>query len=132
MSVCWQQIRCDLLVPTHFMIRVIFSFILLSVIAIQSLTSSVAAQPNHQVDSQHLLSEHSHQQDAQLESDNLTDDVHDISDCHHCGHCAGSHLTWLMNPVTGINLEQAANNQWQVMTPPEQKHREPNYRPPIA
>lgn len=114
------------------MTKQIFSFVLLCVIALQSLGTAVAAQSSHQVDSQHLQTEHSHDQDTRSSALQSDGDSHDISDCHHCGHCSGSHLTWLASHLSELNIAANGAQPWHLLAPPEQQRAEPNYRPPIA
>lgn len=70
-------------------------------IVLQSLTAASATSENHQVDIEHLQTQHDHNDDSHLIDENTDENHHDIKDCHHCGHCNGSHLSWVL--VNNLN-----------------------------
>ncbi len=103
-------------------------------IVLQSLTAIASAtSENHQVDFEHLQTQHNHQDDQNHFNDKDTDE-HDINDCHHCDHCSGSHLSWFSVITLNANIHakiQSANN------PPYQfihtkAFLDPILRPPIS
>ncbi len=66
-------------------------------IVLQSLTAVVSAtSENHQIEIEHLQTQHDHNDDFSLLTESAGDEHHDIKDCHHCGHCSGSHLSWIL------------------------------------
>lgn len=103
-------------------------------IVLQSLAPVVSATENHQVDIEHLKTEHSHEQDLQpsQESLNLTIDDHEISDCHHCDHCTGSHLSWVFLKNVIPPFANASFTSDSFLSPPPRARKEPTLRPPIA
>ena len=122
-------------------VKAIFGLLIPIVIVLQSLAFAASAQPSHQIDGEHLQSQHSHQQDSQLLRGKVKvshpvatadEEQHDISDCHHCGHCSGSHLSWLSTQPPGLALIFFANA---LASGPKLDLIEivsPTYRPPIA
>ena len=94
------------------MIKTGLTYLLLISIVVQSLFAVANNQEIHQLDTEHLIVEHSHLNDKQTKPISLTtldfdtgitldtgtediDTEHNIEDCHHCGHCHGSHAQWL-------------------------------------
>jgi len=75
----------------------IVSIVLQSITAVASATSQ-----SHQIDIEHIQTQHDHQSDFKIFDDNSDEKAgHDIKDCHHCGHCSGSHLSWIL--INNIN-----------------------------
>ena len=72
-------------------IILVLSIVLQSISSIASETSE-----NHQIDIEHLQTQHDHADDRNALNDNADDDEHNEKDCHHCGHCSGSHLSWIL------------------------------------
>ena len=72
-------------------ILLVLSIVLQSISSIASDTSE-----NHQIDIEHLQTQHDHADDRNALNDNADDDEHNEKDCHHCGHCSGSHLSWIL------------------------------------
>ncbi|MBU2872145.1 hypothetical protein KO502_15815 [Colwellia sp. E2M01] len=85
---------------------VVFKGLLILAIVLQSLTVVASAtNENHQLDIEHVQTQHDHHLD-QTKSGKLIDaEGHDVDDCHHCGHCSGTHLTWIL--VKNIYTHQA-------------------------
>ncbi|QBY05914.1 hypothetical protein E2K93_16770 [Thalassotalea sp. HSM 43] len=76
-------------------------------IVLQSFTTVVSAtSQSHQVDVEHLQTQHDHQDDLNTFNDNTRDEHHDVNDCHHCGHCSGTHMSWILvnNLISDIKL----------------------------
>jgi len=65
-------------------------------IVLQSFSAIAAPNNAHQLDIQHIQTEHDHRDDLQLNNMADIDEEHNISDCHHCGHCTGTHLSWIL------------------------------------
>jgi hypothetical protein len=71
-------------------------------IVLQSLSSIASATyDSHQVDVEHLQTQHDHKNDPNIIKENAGDSQHEIKDSHHCGHCSGSHLSWIL--VSNLN-----------------------------
>ena len=69
---------------------------------LQSLiTVASATSQSHQIDIEHLQTQHDHNNDSTAFNNNSDDDEHDVNDCHHCGHCSGSHFSWIL--ISHIN-----------------------------
>ncbi|WP_145925034.1 hypothetical protein [Pseudoalteromonas luteoviolacea] len=112
--------------------RMLAYWVLVTVIALQSVSFVASLSDVHLVDVKHLQSTHSHQHDLQVTNTvELDEHGHAIQDCHHCGHCSGSHTSWL-------------NRHWQedatlmtslvVVNTPDTRIRrraESKYKPPI-
>lgn len=66
-------------------------------IVLQSLTAVASStSENHQIDIEHLQTQHDHDDDRNVLNDNTDDEQHDVKDCHHCGHCSSSHLSLIL------------------------------------
>lgn len=108
------------------------SIIIVISIVLQSFFAVAAPSENHQIDIEHIQSEHNHLDDKQLSKISDSNDDHDISDCHHCNHCSGSHLSWLL--VKNISNQSASSvpnlTPYQNVLP--QEIFETSFRPPIA
>lgn len=112
---------------------VVNMLVVLSII-LQSIAPVVSATESHQVDVEHLKTEHSHEQDlTKFEiNNNEALDNHEISDCHHCGHCSGSHLSWVFWKNVISPLATASSSADSFLSPPPRARKEPTLRPPIA
>lgn len=73
----------------------VISVIFLLLIVLQSFNAIAESTNTHQLDVNHLQTEHFHTDDINASSQINSTDKHDIEDCHHCGHCSGSHLSWI-------------------------------------
>ncbi len=108
-------------------------FLIVLSIALQSFVAVANSDANHQVDSQHLQTEHSHELDNVLISDESSEDEHNIKDCHHCGHCQGSHTQWLSSKrMSAPALEFITLNQYFYRVHLDKSFIEELTRPPIA
>ena len=90
--------------------KFVVSIILVISIVIQSFTAIAAPSNDHQLDIQHIQSEHNHSDDLQLNNSSVIQQEHNISDCHHCGHCTGTHLSWILvksviTPISAVNIQ---------------------------
>ncbi|MBL4764677.1 MAG: DUF2946 domain-containing protein [Colwellia sp.] len=109
------------------------SFLIVLSIALQSFVAMANSDDNHQVDSQHRQTEHSHDLDHNEFFEGSSEDEHDSKDCHHCGHCQGSHTSWLVsikNSDTTVAL--LVSNQYFYHTHLDKSFIEEPIRPPIA
>lgn len=81
---------------------VVLKLLLIVSIALQSISSIASAtSQSHQIDFEHLQTQHDHSDDLSNNAEEIGEDDHDIKDCHHCGHCSGSHLSWIL--INNIN-----------------------------
>ncbi|WP_139158569.1 hypothetical protein [Pseudoalteromonas sp. JW3] len=91
-----------------------------------------SATQTHQIDLEHLQTEHSHAEQYNAGEALYDEDGHNIKDCHHCGHCSGTHLSWYVTKPTcqlSFELTQGAYSQ----TPSHTVYRhEPQFKPPKA
>jgi len=109
------------------------SFLLVLSIALQSFVAVANSDENHQVDSQHLQTEHSHNLDKIALFDDSSENDHSIKDCHHCGHCQGSHTQWLTNEkMTDAAPELITLNQYFYHVHLDRIFVEEHIRPPIV
>lgn len=109
------------------------SLLIVLSIALQSLVAVANSNENHQLDTQHLQTEHSHDADKVAFSDNSSEDEHNIKDCHHCGHCQGSHTPWLVNKQNNTTTPEFLTlNQYFYHTHLDKSFIEELIRPPIA
>jgi hypothetical protein len=113
------------------------SLLLVVLIAMQSYAAVANSDENHQVDPQHIQTEHSH--DAHhvdgiaLFEDSLDSGEHNIKDCHHCGHCQGTHTQWLAtNKSTLPTPEFITTNQYFYTDHLDKVFTEEPIRPPIS
>jgi len=109
------------------------SFLIVLSIALQSFVSVANSDDNHQVDSQHLQTEHSHDADNGKLFDHSSESDHDIEDCHHCGHCQGSHTSWFVSKKHSESItEFLVLNQYFYHAHHAKSFIEELIRPPIA
>lgn len=109
------------------------SLLIVLSIALQSLVAVANSNDNHQVDSQHLQTEHSHDADKFTLLDESSNDDHNIKDCHHCGHCQGSHTPWLVTFSPGNStIKFVVLNQYFYHAHLDKNFIEELIRPPIA
>lgn len=104
-------------------------------IVLQSLTAAASAtSENHQVDIEHLQTQHDHKDDSHLIDENTVDNHHDINDCHHCGHCSGSHLSWISinNFNNNSNTKLCCINKTPYQFEHTQTFLDAILRPPIS
>lgn len=75
---------------------VVFKLLLVISIVLQSLSSvAFTTSADHQIDLEHLQTQHEHKNDVNAFEGNVDEAGHNIDDCHHCGHCSTSHLSWI-------------------------------------
>ncbi len=109
------------------------SLLIVLSIALQSFVTVANSDENHQIDVQHLQTEHSHDVDNNEFIDELSEDNHDIKDCHHCGHCQGSHTPWFVSKhQSNPTSEFIVLNQYFYLTHLDKSFIEELIRPPIA
>ncbi|WP_416304949.1 hypothetical protein [Neptunicella sp. SCSIO 80796] len=90
------------------------NYVLLLMIAVQSMFAVASQQQPHQIDINHLKVEHSHQSDklsVLKERGDALSAGHNIEDCHHCGHCHGSHSVSWVNSVFRFSLDDREQNK---------------------
>lgn len=80
--------------PARLMIRRAISYLLITLIALQSVVAMADAHRLHQTGTEHLEFEHSHQpgdteSDKQLSKQASEKSGQPLYDCHHCCHCHG-------------------------------------------
>ncbi len=109
------------------------SFLIVLSIALQSFVAVANSDENHQVDTQHLQTEHSHDVDNLEFFDESSQDEHNIEDCHHCGHCQGSHAQWFASKKKSDTAAKfIVNNQFVYLGHLDKSIVEKAIRPPIA
>jgi len=102
-------------------------------IVLQSITGVVSATPgNHQIDIEHLQTQHNHQNDINLDDISKDDQGHDVKDCHHCGHCSGSHLSWISVHSLSSTLHFLNTNKTPYQFDQTKEFLDAILRPPIA
>ena len=114
-------------------LNVVLKMLLVVSIVLQSLTAVVSAtSENHQIDIEHLQTQHDHDDDRNVLNDNTDDEQHDVKDCHHCGHCSGSHLSWIL--VSNSNVDGKLNiiNKTPYQFDQTKAFLEAIHRPPIS
>lgn len=100
-------------------------------IVLQSFTAIASSFDTHQLDIEHIQTEHSHADDSKILSDKDISDEHNVEDCHHCGHCSGGHLSWILvkNHSNTLNLTTSILIPYPENTP--NGFIEATLRPPI-
>jgi len=109
------------------------SFLIVLSIALQSFVAVANSNENHQVDYQHLQTEHSHEGENSELFEESSEDEHNIKDCHHCGHCQGSHTPWFISLKNNdITTAPLVFNQYFYHSHLDKSFIEDLIRPPIA
>lgn len=109
------------------------SLLIVLSIALQSFVAVANSNENHQVDSQHLQTEHSHDADNSELFEESSEDDHNIKDCHHCGHCQGSHTSWFVTLTSSNSTPKfLVFNQYFYHVHLDKSFTEELIRPPIA
>lgn len=103
----------------------VLSFVLQTINAVSSATSQ-----NHQLDIEHLQTQHDHKSD--LKSLDLDEEGHDIKDCHHCGHCNGSHFSWVLISNVNNSTKLFTNNNIPYQFDQTKEFLDAILRPPIS
>ena len=107
--------------------------VLVLLIALQSYAAVADSDESHQVDSQHIQTEHSHDLDDIVLLDESSDSEHNIKDCHHCGHCQGTHTQWVAsNKSSLLTPEFIITNQYFYSDNLDKIFTEEPIRPPIS
>lgn len=109
---------------------VVFKLLLVISIVLQSLPT--VASTDHQIDIEHLQTQHQHANDVKTANGDVDEAGHNIDDCHHCGHCSTSHLSWIFSTYI-----TSTPNTYSVEKIPYQSTQTKEYldsiqRPPIA
>ncbi|NQY48049.1 MAG: DUF2946 domain-containing protein [Colwellia sp.] len=108
-------------------------FVLVLLIALQSYAAVANSEESHLVDSQHILTEHSHDVDDIELFDESSDSEHNIKDCHHCGHCQGTHTQWVASNKSTLPTPQfIITNQYFYSDNLDKSFIEELIRPPIS
>lgn len=108
-------------------IILVLSIVLQSISSIASATSE-----NHQIDVEHLQTQHDHKDDRDILNENADDEPHDIKDCHHCGHCSGSHLSWILISNSNSATKLYNNNLIPYQFGQTKEFLDAILRPPIS
>ncbi len=114
-------------------LNVVLKMLLVISIVLQSLTAVASStSENHQIDIEHLQTQHDHADDRNVSNDNVGDEQHNEKDCHHCGHCSGSHLSWIL--VSNSNVDGKLNiiNKTPYQIDQTSTFLEAILRPPIS
>jgi len=91
------------------------------------------SEVNHQLDTQHIQTQHSHELDSIELFDGSSADQHSIKDCHHCGHCSGAHAQWFAGEKnTQTSSPSLVSNQYVYLEHPDKSVIEQLVRPPIS
>ena len=108
-------------------ILLVLSIVLQSISSIASETSE-----NHQIDIEHLQTQHDHADDRNALNDNADDEQHNEKDCHHCGHCSGSHLSWILVNNSNIAAKLFKTNHIPYQFDQTKEFLDAILRPPIS
>jgi hypothetical protein len=114
------------------LIKVAFKLLLVLSIVLQSLTAVSATSQKHQIDFEHLQTQHDHQDDLKRSDVNLDEEGHDVHDCHHCGHCSGSHLSWILTTYIHITPKLFSFNKTPHQFDQTKEFLDAILRPPIS
>jgi len=112
------------------------SLLLVISIVLQSFVAVADAEKPHQINNQHLQTEHVHDYDDNPDSLNKaiseSDTEHNTNDCHHCGHCQGSHTQWIANKkIAPTAADFMVFNQYSYFSHLDKSFIEELIRPPI-
>lgn len=108
------------------------SLLLVVSIVLQSFVAVADAEKPHQINSQHLQTEHLHDVDNLEPLNDSSDAEHNTNDCHHCGHCQGSHTQWIANKkIAAIPADFIVFNQYFYFNHLDKSFIEEPIRPPI-
>lgn len=115
------------------MINTWVSLLIVLSVALQSLVAVANSDNDHQLDAQHIQTEHSHELDFTELASDTSESEHNVKDCHHCGHCQGSHNQWLFSKSTICVTEKfIISNQYHYLAHTDKSVIEQLIRPPIA
>jgi len=114
-------------------LAVALKLLLIVSIVLQSLTTGASAtSQNHQLDIEHLQTQHDHKSDLKSLNGDLDEEGHDIKDCHHCGHCSGSHLSWILISNINSSTKLFTNNNIPYQFDQTKEFLDAILRPPIS
>lgn len=114
-------------------LNVVLKMLLVVSIVLQSLTAVASStSENHQIDIEHLQTQHDHADDRNVSNDNVADEQHNEKDCHHCGHCSGSHLSWILVSSTNATGKLNIINKTPYQIDQTNTYLEAILRPPIS
>jgi len=100
---------------------------------LQSITAVASAtSQSHQIDIEHLQTQHDHSDDLSNNAEEIGEDDHDIKDCHHCGHCSGSHLSWILISNSNSATKLYNNNLIPYQFDQTKEFLDAILRPPIS
>ncbi|MCG9733656.1 hypothetical protein L1D51_06565 [Pseudoalteromonas shioyasakiensis] len=105
----------------------VVSIVLQSLAAVASATSQF-----HQIDIDHIQTQHEHKNDISSNGEEISEDGHNISDCHHCGHCSGSHLSWVIIDNINISVPLTTINNIPNKFDQTKEYLDAILRPPIS
>ncbi len=102
-------------------------------IVLQSGLAVASSQQVHQIDTEHMSVEHSHESDFNTANVNdINGDEHDTADCHHCGHCHGSHAQWLTPNTFSLLIKRHTLQRYFTTLHIHGIQLDNLFRPPIA
>jgi len=108
------------------------NIVLIIMIVLQSFSAIAESSETHQLDVQHLQTEHSHADDGNIIKDNGSSNEHNTQDCHHCGHCSGSHLVWILEKDVSSPINLMSFDKTPYLNTTQKEFIEATLRPPIA
>ena len=112
---------------------VVFKLLLVISIVLQSLSSVASTtSSNHQVDIEHLQTQHQHTSDLESTKGNVDEAGHNIDDCHHCGHCSTSHLSWIFFTYTASKPNIYSLERIPYQSTQTKEYLDTIQRPPIS
>lgn len=112
--------------------KFVVSIIIVISIVLQSLFAVAAPTESHQVDIEHIQSEHDHADDLRLNQTSDSINEHDTADCHHCDHCSGSHFSWMLVKTLSNYSASPVPNLIPYQNVLPQEIFETSFKPPIA
>tara|TARA_R110000868_G_scaffold401202_1_gene676576 strand:+ start:423 stop:764 length:342 start_codon:yes stop_codon:yes gene_type:complete len=109
----------------------LLNLILAFAIVIQSFVAIANSQETHELDVQHIQTEHSHESDRQIVDNELPiEGEHSDENCHHCGHCHGFHSQWLTK--ASIDHDKLVAHQYLYSFQYANPHHDNPIIPPIS
>ena len=123
--------------PARLMIRRAISYLLITLIALQSVVAMADAHQLHQTGTEHLEFEHSHQpgdteSDKQLSKQASEKSGQPLYDCHHCCHCHGHGSVVLIGATSHLADLFSENGQADYQANLTSGIPPSLFRPPIA
>ena len=112
---------------------VVFKLLLVISIVLQSLpTVASTVSTDHQIDIEHLQTQHQHANDVKTANGDVDEAGHNIDDCHHCGHCSTSHLSWIFSTYITSAAKTFVMDKTPYQLPQIKEYLDSIQRPPIA